>query len=48
VFDKLGGKGFKVSVIGDLMLDRYMWGDCKRVSSEAPVQIIDIKRTLLF
>ncbi|MGM0518971.1 MAG: D-glycero-beta-D-manno-heptose-7-phosphate kinase [Campylobacterota bacterium] len=31
-----------ILVIGDLMLDAYLWGSCNRVSPEAPVQIIDI------
>src|SRR5256885_16006803 len=27
----------RVLVIGDLMLDRYIWGDAERISQEAPV-----------
>jgi len=34
----------KILVIGDLMIDKYLWGECKRVSPEAPVQIINVKR----
>jgi len=34
----------KILVIGDLMIDKYLWGDCNRVSPEAPVQIINIKK----
>ena len=33
----------KILVIGDLMIDKYLWGQCNRVSPEAPVQIINIK-----
>jgi len=33
-----------ILVIGDLMIDKYLWGDCTRVSPEAPVQIINVKR----
>jgi len=33
-----------ILVIGDLMIDRYLWGDCSRISPEAPVQIVDIER----
>ncbi|PSM51716.1 D,D-heptose 1-phosphate adenosyltransferase / D,D-heptose 7-phosphate kinase [Campylobacter blaseri] len=33
----------KILVIGDLMLDRYLWGNCDRISPEAPVQVIDVK-----
>jgi D-beta-D-heptose 7-phosphate kinase / D-beta-D-heptose 1-phosphate adenosyltransferase len=29
-----------VLVIGDIMLDRYIWGDVERVSPEAPVPIV--------
>jgi D-beta-D-heptose 7-phosphate kinase / D-beta-D-heptose 1-phosphate adenosyltransferase len=32
----------KILVIGDLMIDHYLWGSCERISPEAPVQIIDI------
>jgi len=34
----------KVLVIGDLMIDHYMWGTCERVSPEAPVLIVDVKK----
>ncbi|MDR2219170.1 MAG: bifunctional D-glycero-beta-D-manno-heptose-7-phosphate kinase/D-glycero-beta-D-manno-heptose 1-phosphate adenylyltransferase HldE [Methylobacillus sp.] len=30
-------------VIGDLMLDRYLWGDVERISPEAPVPVVLIK-----
>jgi D-beta-D-heptose 7-phosphate kinase/D-beta-D-heptose 1-phosphate adenosyltransferase len=30
----------KVLVLGDLMLDRYVWGDAERVSQEAPVVLL--------
>jgi D-beta-D-heptose 7-phosphate kinase/D-beta-D-heptose 1-phosphate adenosyltransferase len=29
-------------VIGDLMLDEYLWGKTERISPEAPVQVVDI------
>lgn len=32
-----------VLVIGDLMLDHYLWGKCERISPEAPVQVVDIQ-----
>jgi len=34
----------RILVIGDLLLDTYLWGRCDRVSPEAPVQIVDIER----
>ena len=32
----------KVLVIGDLMIDHYLWGSANRISPEAPVQVVDI------
>src|SRR5439155_17997161 len=29
-----------VLVVGDLMLDRYVWGDAERISQEAPVILL--------
>src|SRR5688572_19195985 len=34
----------RILVIGDLMLDRYLWGSCDRVSPEAPVQVVQVQR----
>ncbi|MBF0622674.1 MAG: D-glycero-beta-D-manno-heptose-7-phosphate kinase [Magnetococcales bacterium] len=31
-------------VIGDLMLDRYLWGSVSRISPEAPVPVVRLKR----
>jgi len=31
-------------VIGDLMLDEYLWGKAERISPEAPVQVVDVVR----
>jgi len=33
-----------ILVIGDLIVDHYLWGTCERISPEAPVQIIDVIR----
>ena len=30
-------------VIGDLMLDRFIWGDVERISPEAPVPVVKVK-----
>jgi D-beta-D-heptose 7-phosphate kinase / D-beta-D-heptose 1-phosphate adenosyltransferase len=38
----LKGKSPKILVIGDLMIDHYLWGSCERISPEAPVQVINI------
>ncbi len=34
----------KALVIGDLMLDEYLWGRTERISPEAPVQVVDVTR----
>lgn len=34
----------KVLVVGDLMLDRYVWGHVSRISPEAPVPVVDVER----
>jgi rfaE bifunctional protein kinase chain/domain len=36
-------KNIKVAVVGDAMLDRYIWGRTERISPEAPVPILDIE-----
>ncbi len=34
----------KILVVGDLMIDHYLWGSCSRISPEAPVQVVDIQK----
>ncbi len=34
----------RVVVLGDLMLDEFVWGDVTRISPEAPVPVVDIRR----
>ena len=36
--------GTKIAVIGDLMLDVYLWGNVSRISPEAPVPVVDVYR----
>ena len=36
--------GTRVLVIGDLMLDQFVWGDVSRISPEAPVPIVRVRR----
>lgn len=36
--------GRRVLVVGDVMLDRYIWGVVDRISPEAPVQILRVVR----
>ena len=33
-----------ILVIGDLMIDHYLWGKTTRISPEAPVQVVDIEK----
>jgi D-beta-D-heptose 7-phosphate kinase/D-beta-D-heptose 1-phosphate adenosyltransferase len=33
-----------VVVLGDVMLDEFVWGDVTRISPEAPVPVVDVKR----
>jgi D-beta-D-heptose 7-phosphate kinase / D-beta-D-heptose 1-phosphate adenosyltransferase len=39
----------RILVIGDLIIDHYLWGSCDRISPEAPVQVVNIdnENTLL-
>ena len=34
----------KIGVVGDIMLDTYWWGNVDRISPEAPVPIVNLKR----
>ena len=34
----------RVGVLGDLMLDRYIWGHATRISQEAPVPVVQVRR----
>jgi D-beta-D-heptose 7-phosphate kinase/D-beta-D-heptose 1-phosphate adenosyltransferase len=37
-----GFKGAKVLVVGDLIMDHFVWGSVTRVSPEAPVPVVDV------
>ncbi|MCC6142908.1 MAG: carbohydrate kinase [Candidatus Hydrogenedentes bacterium] len=34
-----------VGVVGDLMLDRYVWGTATRISQEAPIPVVRVRET---
>jgi D-beta-D-heptose 7-phosphate kinase/D-beta-D-heptose 1-phosphate adenosyltransferase len=34
-----------VGVVGDLMLDRYVWGHATRISQEAPIPVVRVRET---
>ena len=39
---KLGNS--RIVVLGDVMLDEFIWGEVTRISPEAPVPVVDIRR----
>ena len=39
---ELQQKSPKLLVVGDLMIDHYLWGSCERISPEAPVQVVNV------
>ena len=42
ILDKLRDR--YVVVLGDIMLDEFVWGDVTRISPEAPVPVVDVRR----
>lgn len=38
-------KGKKIAIVGDVMLDKYVYGDVSRISPEAPVPVVDTRKT---
>lgn len=34
----------KIVILGDVMLDEFVWGDVTRISPEAPVPVVDVRR----
>ncbi|WP_420469881.1 D-glycero-beta-D-manno-heptose 1-phosphate adenylyltransferase [Brevundimonas sp. FT23042] len=39
-------RGLKVACVGDLMLDRYVYGEVSRISPEAPIPVLRARRTV--
>jgi D-beta-D-heptose 7-phosphate kinase/D-beta-D-heptose 1-phosphate adenosyltransferase len=39
--------GKRIVVLGDLMLDEFIWGKVRRISPEAPVPVVDVQRQTL-
>ena len=37
-------EGARVLVIGDLMMDHFLWGKVRRISPEAPVPVVEVSR----
>ncbi len=42
ITEKIGSA--KILVLGDVMIDRYLYGSVSRISPEAPVPVVDIQR----
>ena len=38
-------KNRRVLVLGDLMIDKYIWGTVSRISPEAPVPVVEVQRS---
>lgn len=43
ILHEIAGK--RIAVVGDLMLDRYIWGEAKRISQEAPVPVVRVAKS---
>lgn len=37
----------RILVVGDIVLDHYIWGKVSRISPEAPVPVVDVTRESL-
>ena len=42
-----GFQGQSILVVGDIMLDQYVWGKVERISPEAPVPVIKLENETL-
>jgi rfaE bifunctional protein kinase chain/domain len=42
IVNRMSGK--RIAVLGDYMLDRYIWGSVSRISPEAPVPVVEVQR----
>jgi len=40
-----GFRNRRVLVLGDLMLDKYIWGNVSRISPEAPVPVVEVRKS---
>lgn len=41
-FDKIAGE--RILIVGDVMIDSYMWGTVTRISPEAPVPVVSVTK----
>jgi D-glycero-beta-D-manno-heptose-7-phosphate kinase len=42
LLDRFAGR--RILVLGDVMLDHYIWGEAGRISPEAPVPVVNVRR----
>jgi D-glycero-beta-D-manno-heptose-7-phosphate kinase len=42
IFDKFNN--YNILIIGDVMVDSYMWGNVERISPEAPVPVVSVSK----
>ncbi|MBK6899089.1 MAG: hypothetical protein IPH09_07420 [bacterium] len=42
ILDRIAG--LRLAVVGDAMLDRFLWGEVERISPEAPVPVVRLRR----
>jgi D-beta-D-heptose 7-phosphate kinase/D-beta-D-heptose 1-phosphate adenosyltransferase len=42
--DRIRSRRPHIAVVGDLMIDHYIWGSCDRISPEAPVQVVSVSK----
>src|SRR5262245_33099088 len=40
LLDRLAGK--TIVIVGDIMLDEFIWGKVRRISPEAPVPVVEV------
>ncbi len=38
----------KVLVVGDIMLDRFIWGSVSSISPEAPVPVVNVEKEAVY
>ncbi len=37
-------KKARILIVGDIMLDEYIWGQVERISPEAPIQVVEVRK----
>ena len=42
ILDSMAGR--RILVVGDVMMDEYVWGNARRISPEAPVMVVEVEK----